>query len=94
MLSIFVSQMLLQSCIFYIILNADIKISDFVFTNSFSYEIEKYCITTKFFCFPGFLYSVDTLKSVILTLAVCDRKISVPEAVTLSRLEEEFQVTC
>ncbi|XP_043274448.1 ATP synthase mitochondrial F1 complex assembly factor 2 [Venturia canescens] len=41
----------------------------------------------------GFLYSVDTLKSVILTMAVCDRKISVEEAVSLSRLEEEFQIS-
>jgi len=40
----------------------------------------------------GFLYSVDTLKSVILTLAVSERRIGVEEAVTLARLEEEFQI--
>jgi len=35
---------------------------------------------------------VDGLKSVILTLATAERVINIPEAVNLSRLEEEYQV--
>lgn len=38
------------------------------------------------------MYGIDVIKSVILMFAVCDRHISVEEAVALSRLEEEFQV--
>ncbi|XP_014207023.1 ATP synthase mitochondrial F1 complex assembly factor 2 [Copidosoma floridanum] len=41
----------------------------------------------------GFMYGVDTVKSVILTLAASERVISVEEAVELSRLEEEFQIS-
>lgn len=40
----------------------------------------------------GFMYGVDVLKSVILMLAVVEREITVNEAITLARLEEEFQV--
>lgn len=40
----------------------------------------------------GFVYGVDTLKSVILTLACADRFLTPERAVLLSRLEEEFQV--
>lgn len=40
----------------------------------------------------GFLYAVDTLKSVILTLACVDKRVSVEKAVELSRLEEEYQL--
>nr|AEE62847.1 unknown [Dendroctonus ponderosae] len=39
----------------------------------------------------GFLYGVDTLKSVILTLAATDRYLTPEKAVLLSRLEEEYQ---
>ena len=35
---------------------------------------------------------MDGLKSVILTLATAARVINIPEAVSLSRLEEEYQV--
>ena len=38
------------------------------------------------------MFGVDTVKSVILTLAASERVITVEEAVSLSRLEEEFQV--
>lgn len=38
------------------------------------------------------MYGVDVLKSVILMLALSERVINVEEAVSLSRLEEEFQV--
>lgn len=37
------------------------------------------------------MYGVDTLKSVILTLACIERYISPEKAVLLSRLEEEYQ---
>ncbi|OXU30297.1 hypothetical protein TSAR_016714 [Trichomalopsis sarcophagae] len=41
----------------------------------------------------GFIYGVDTVKSVILTFAAAERVITVEEAVALSRLEEEFQIS-
>lgn len=41
----------------------------------------------------GFFYAVNALKSVILTLATIERLITVEEAVKLSRLEEEFQIS-
>lgn len=37
------------------------------------------------------MYGVDTLKSVILTLACTEKLISPGKAVLLSRLEEEYQ---
>lgn len=40
----------------------------------------------------AFNYAVDTIKSVILTLACVDKRISVEKAVELSRLEEEYQL--
>lgn len=39
----------------------------------------------------GFMYGVDTLKSVVLTLACTERFITTEKAVLLSRLEEEYQ---
>lgn len=44
------------------------------------------------YIYVGLVYAVDGLKSVILTLATAARVINIPEAVSLSRLEEEFQV--
>lgn len=41
--------------------------------------------------FKGFMYGVDTLKSVVLTLACTERFITPEKAVLLSRLEEEYQ---
>ncbi|XP_015438665.1 PREDICTED: ATP synthase mitochondrial F1 complex assembly factor 2 [Dufourea novaeangliae] len=41
----------------------------------------------------GFMYGVDAIKSVILTLAAAERVIGVEEAVRLSRLEEDFQTS-
>lgn len=41
----------------------------------------------------GLVYAVDGLKSVILTLAAATRVINIPEAVSLSRLEEEYQIS-
>lgn len=40
----------------------------------------------------GFVFSVDTLKSLILTVACMEKHISVEKAVALARLEEEFQL--
>lgn len=40
----------------------------------------------------GFMCATDTLKSLVLTLACVDKRISVEKAVALSRLEEEFQL--
>lgn len=40
----------------------------------------------------GFIYAVDTIKSVILTMACVDRFVTLEQAVWLSRLEEEFQL--
>lgn len=42
--------------------------------------------------FIGFMYGVDAIKSVILTLAAAERIISIKEAVKQSRLEENYQV--
>ncbi|KAF7388168.1 ATP synthase mitochondrial F1 complex assembly factor 2 [Vespula maculifrons] len=41
----------------------------------------------------GFLYAVNALKSVILTLAAIERVIDVEKAVELSRLEEIYQIS-
>ncbi|XP_018306127.1 ATP synthase mitochondrial F1 complex assembly factor 2 [Mycetomoellerius zeteki] len=41
----------------------------------------------------GLVYAVDGLKSIILTLATTARIINIPEAVNLSRLEEEYQIS-
>lgn len=38
------------------------------------------------------MYAVDTLKSVILTMACMEKFLPVQKAVLLARLEEEFQV--
>ena len=41
----------------------------------------------------GLQYGTETLKSVILTLAAMERFITTEEAVSLSRLETEYQVS-
>ena len=40
----------------------------------------------------GYTFAVDALKSLVLTLAVMDKHISVEKAVQLSRLEQDYQV--
>jgi ATP synthase mitochondrial F1 complex assembly factor 2 len=40
----------------------------------------------------GFVYAIDTLKSVVLSFACIDRHLSIEKSVLLSRLEEEFQL--
>lgn len=51
---------------------------------------------TKFhyFTVKGYVFGVDTLKSVILTIACAERFLTPEKAALLSRLEEEFQVSC
>lgn len=55
-------------------------------------SISKHLLSYNDAAMQGFLYAVDTLKSVILTLACVDKRISVEKAVALSRLEEEYQL--
>ena len=52
------------------------------------------CCQTRhlFFFFVGFEYAITQLKSVVLSLGIIDRHLSVEQAVLLSRLEEEYQV--
>ncbi|EDW02852.1 ATP synthase mitochondrial F1 complex assembly factor 2 [Drosophila grimshawi] len=40
----------------------------------------------------GFVFAVDTLKSIVLACAVIEQMLSVERAVALSRLEEEYQL--
>ena len=40
----------------------------------------------------GFVFAVESLKSVVLALAVMDGRVGVEEAVNLSRLEVDYQV--
>lgn len=47
----------------------------------------------KIFFLVGFLYGTENLKSLILMLAVVDKHIDVKTAVTLSRLEQNYQVS-
>ncbi|XP_058806589.1 ATP synthase mitochondrial F1 complex assembly factor 2 [Phymastichus coffea] len=56
-------------------------------------EIKKYLVSHSHEAIFGFMYGVDTVKSVILTLAASERVINVEEAVALSRLEEDFQIS-
>lgn len=44
------------------------------------------------FFLAGFEYVITQLKSVVLSLGIIDRHLSVEKAVLLSRLEEEYQV--
>lgn len=55
-------------------------------------NISKHLLSYNDTSMHGFLYAVDTLKSVILALACVDKRISVEKAVELSRLEEEYQL--
>lgn len=54
--------------------------------------ISKFLMSYNFASLNGFVYGVDTLKSVILTIACIERFITVEKATLLSRLEEEFQI--
>lgn len=49
----------------------------------------QHCVFTS----TGFLYGVEALKSVILTVAAAERKLTAEKAVALSRLELQYQVS-
>ncbi|KAF5281573.1 hypothetical protein FQA39_LY05108 [Lamprigera yunnana] len=54
--------------------------------------ISKHLLSYNFDSVHGYVYAVDTIKSVILTLACAERFLSPEKAALLSRLEEEFQL--
>lgn len=53
--------------------------------------IQRHLLSYNDWAIHGFSFAVDTLKSIILTLACVERLITVEQAVLLSRLEEEYQ---
>ncbi|XP_028045282.1 ATP synthase mitochondrial F1 complex assembly factor 2 isoform X2 [Monomorium pharaonis] len=55
--------------------------------------LTKHLLSHNFNSIYGLVYAVDGLKSVILTLATAAKVINIPEAVNLSRLEEEYQIS-
>lgn len=55
-------------------------------------NISKYLMSYDFASLNGFVYAVDTLKSLVLTFACIDRHILPDKAVYLARLEEEHQL--
>ncbi|XP_037822197.1 ATP synthase mitochondrial F1 complex assembly factor 2 [Lucilia sericata] len=55
-------------------------------------KISKYLLSHSDDVLYGFVFAVDTLKSIILAFAAIDQRISVDKAVTLARLEEEYQL--
>ncbi|XP_011506118.1 PREDICTED: ATP synthase mitochondrial F1 complex assembly factor 2 [Ceratosolen solmsi marchali] len=61
--------------------------------SSTKHEITKHLLSYNDEAVFGFMYGVDTVKSVILTLAASERRITIEEAVALSRLEEEYQIS-
>lgn len=55
-------------------------------------NVSKYLMSNSLETLHGFIFAVDTLKSIILACATIDRFISVEKAVYLARLEEEYQL--
>uniref|UniRef100_H2ZQP5 ATP synthase mitochondrial F1 complex assembly factor 2 n=1 Tax=Ciona savignyi TaxID=51511 RepID=H2ZQP5_CIOSA len=55
--------------------------------------LSRYLLSYNYWSVIGFERMVSTLKSLILPLALIDREISVEEAVSLSRLEQEYQIS-
>ncbi|KAH0949160.1 hypothetical protein HN011_000271 [Eciton burchellii] len=55
--------------------------------------LRRHLLSYNFNSIYGLVYAVDGLKSVILTLATVARMINITEAVNLSRLEEEYQIS-
>ncbi|XP_063887901.1 ATP synthase mitochondrial F1 complex assembly factor 2-like isoform X3 [Scylla paramamosain] len=53
--------------------------------------IRRYLLSYDMWAVNGFLYGVEALKSVILTIAAAERKITAEKASFLSRLELEYQ---
>ncbi|XP_037938109.1 ATP synthase mitochondrial F1 complex assembly factor 2-like [Teleopsis dalmanni] len=55
-------------------------------------KISKYLASHNLETLHGFVFAVDTLKSIVLACAAIEQKIFVEKAVALSRLEEEYQL--
>ncbi|XP_050728869.1 ATP synthase mitochondrial F1 complex assembly factor 2-like [Eriocheir sinensis] len=55
--------------------------------------VRRYLLSYNVWAANGFLFGVEALKSVILTVAAAERKITPEKAVYLSRLELEFQTS-
>ncbi|XP_017466210.1 PREDICTED: ATP synthase mitochondrial F1 complex assembly factor 2-like [Rhagoletis zephyria] len=55
-------------------------------------NVSKYLLSHSEDVLFGFIFAVDTLKSVVLAFAAIDQRISVDKAVSLARLEEEYQL--
>jgi len=54
--------------------------------------IRRHLLSYNFEAVHGFTFGVDAIKSILLMCAVVDKRITVEEAVRLSRLEVDFQV--
>jgi ATP synthase mitochondrial F1 complex assembly factor 2 len=57
-------------------------------------KLEKHLLSYNWNALQGISFGVDAIKSFILTLAVIDRRLTVNQAVKLSRLGKMFQLTC
>ncbi|XP_066947176.1 ATP synthase mitochondrial F1 complex assembly factor 2 [Macrobrachium rosenbergii] len=55
--------------------------------------VRRYLLSYDIWAVHGFLYGVEALKSVVLTIAAAERKISAEKAVSLSRIETEYQTS-
>lgn len=56
-------------------------------------SIRRYLLSYDIWAITGFLYGVEALKSVILTVAAAERKLTAEKAVALSRLELQYQTS-
>lgn len=54
--------------------------------------MRKHLLSYNIWALTGFYFAVETVKSLLLTMAVVDRFVSIEDAVSLSRLETEFQI--
>ncbi|XP_018404933.1 PREDICTED: ATP synthase mitochondrial F1 complex assembly factor 2 [Cyphomyrmex costatus] len=77
--------------------NVEIKKTQSIDAPTISMEIKatltRHLLSHNFNSIYGLVYAVDRLKSIILTLATVATVINIPEAVSLSRLEEEYQIS-
>jgi len=75
--------------------NIDIQPSESTFVPSFSNNarevIRRHLLSYSFDTLQGITFGIDSIKSLILMCAVVDKKLTVEEAVNLSRLELNFQ---
>ena len=54
--------------------------------------LRRHLLSYSFDAVQGFSFGIDSIKSLVLMCAVIDKKLTVNEAVNLSRLETNFQV--